>query len=402
MESGGSEGRRALKVMESFRLDGKVSLITGGARTLGYDMAEALAEAGSHLVVTSRDLSHAERAAKSLRRDFGVDVLPLSLDVREHAQVADVAALPVLSDLYGDVPVFDSVSGLIDTVDFEAALVLLNGRDAPEAMAALARAGKHMLAEKPSARGPGDLKPVSDEVMRQGLTFYPGFTTRAKQSSRDMRRVVCEGLLGDVLSVQASYFASLVEKRGPSHELFRRDLFGGGILPWLGVHYLDLILFVTGAEPQWVSAACANASGQPIDVEDVAVVTVGLEGGSLASFHTGYVMVQEPKHLLFAVYGTKGWMRWMGGGRTLEVMSEADSWFHSPGRTLTYTAPDVPGYGGTDGQYFLRRFLRACRGEEEPLLDIGDLVATLEVIEAAYVSAEQGTRVLVGGVRRDG
>ncbi len=77
--------------MDSFRLDGKVSLITGGARTLGYDMAEALAEAGSHLVITSRDLAHAESATERLRADFGVDVLPLSLDVREHAQVAAVA-----------------------------------------------------------------------------------------------------------------------------------------------------------------------------------------------------------------------------------------------------------------------------------------------------------------------
>lgn len=78
-------------VMESFRLDGKVALITGGARTLGRDMAEALAEAGSHLVITSRELGSAETTAEELRRTYGVDVLPLALDVREHAQVAAAA-----------------------------------------------------------------------------------------------------------------------------------------------------------------------------------------------------------------------------------------------------------------------------------------------------------------------
>ena len=79
-------------VMEWFRLDGKVALITGGARNLGYDMAQALAEAGSDLVVTSRELARAEAAAKGLSQAYGVEVLPLSLDVREYGQVAAVAA----------------------------------------------------------------------------------------------------------------------------------------------------------------------------------------------------------------------------------------------------------------------------------------------------------------------
>lgn len=307
------------------------------------------------------------------------------------------ASLSILGQLYGDVPHFDDLSRLLEAVEFDAALVLLNGRDAPPAMAALAAAGKHMLAEKPAARCPSELVPVAEAVAARDLVFYPGFTTRAKQVARDMRWVVQEGLLGDLLTVQASYFASLVIRRGPEHDLFRRDLFGGGILPWLGVHYLDLMRFVTGAEAEWVSAVTANVAGQPIDVEDVAILGVGFGGGMMGSFHTGYVMTQEPKHLLFSVYGSEGWLRWAGGGRTLEVWSEADRWLHSPGRTIGYAAPDAPGYGGTDGQYFLRSFLRAVRGEEPSLVRIEDLVRTLELIEGAYVAASGGTKASLGG-----
>ncbi len=79
-------------VLESFRLDGKVAVVTGGARTLGRDMAEALAEAGSHLVITSRDSARAESTAAEIARTFGVEVLPLPLDVRDHGQVAEMAA----------------------------------------------------------------------------------------------------------------------------------------------------------------------------------------------------------------------------------------------------------------------------------------------------------------------
>lgn len=311
------------------------------------------------------------------------------------------ASLPVLGQLYGEVPHFDDLGRLLETVEFDAALVLLNARDAPPAMLALAEAGKHILAEKPAARCPAELMPVVQAVSRRGLTFYPGFVTRAKQVARDMRRAVSEGLLGDLLTVQGSFFASLVEKRGPEHELFRRELSGGGILPWLGVHYLDLMRFVTGMTPEWVSAVAANVAGQPIDVEDVAVLGLGFEDGMLGSFHTGYVMTREPKHLLFALYGTRGWLRWAGGGDTLEVWSEADSWFHSPGRSICYAAPDAPGYGGTDGQYFLRSFLRAMRGEEPPLVEIGDLMQTLEIIEGAYVAAREGTRIRIGAKSKD-
>ena len=77
-----------MKVFDSFRLDGQVAMITGGSRDLGYDMAEALAEAGCHLAITSRNLDRATDAAKALGRDFNVDVLPLSLDVADFEDVS--------------------------------------------------------------------------------------------------------------------------------------------------------------------------------------------------------------------------------------------------------------------------------------------------------------------------
>lgn len=76
-----------MNVLDMFRLKGKVAIVTGGARDLGYDMAEALAEAGADLAITSRDLKSAEKAAEKLRSAHGIEVLPLALDQREHANV---------------------------------------------------------------------------------------------------------------------------------------------------------------------------------------------------------------------------------------------------------------------------------------------------------------------------
>jgi NAD(P)-dependent dehydrogenase (short-subunit alcohol dehydrogenase family) len=79
-----------MNVLDSFKLDGKVAIITGGARHLGHDMAEALAEAGCNLAITSRDLGRAKAAAESLSDRFGVDVLPVALDVTDFSAVQAV------------------------------------------------------------------------------------------------------------------------------------------------------------------------------------------------------------------------------------------------------------------------------------------------------------------------
>jgi len=80
-----------MRVLDSFLLTGQIALITGGARHLGYDMGGALAEAGAHLVITSRSLSSAQQAASRLASTHGVEVLPLRVDVRDHDQVVEMA-----------------------------------------------------------------------------------------------------------------------------------------------------------------------------------------------------------------------------------------------------------------------------------------------------------------------
>ena len=77
-------------VFEMFKLDGKMSLVTGGARNLGYDMALALAEAGSTVAVTSRTQSDADSAAREIAQTTGQTTRGFSLDVRDEAQVEQV------------------------------------------------------------------------------------------------------------------------------------------------------------------------------------------------------------------------------------------------------------------------------------------------------------------------
>ena len=79
--------KKEWNIWNLFKLDGKVAVVTGGARNLGYDMALALAEAGADVVITSRKLEGAEKSAGLIADITGRKVLPLALDIRYEDQV---------------------------------------------------------------------------------------------------------------------------------------------------------------------------------------------------------------------------------------------------------------------------------------------------------------------------
>lgn len=69
-----------MRVNDLFRLDGRVALVTGGAGLYGANITRALAEAGSQVVVASRDLEKCQQFAAELREE-GLLVASASLDL---------------------------------------------------------------------------------------------------------------------------------------------------------------------------------------------------------------------------------------------------------------------------------------------------------------------------------
>lgn len=74
------------------RLEGNVTIITGGGKGIGYGLAEAFAREGSNLVITGRTLSRLESAKERLVAAYGVDVLPIVADGADEEAIKNVVA----------------------------------------------------------------------------------------------------------------------------------------------------------------------------------------------------------------------------------------------------------------------------------------------------------------------
>ena len=79
-------------VMETFRLNGKIALVTGGGKGLGKAMATALAEAGADVALAGRTLASCEEAAAEIAAASGRRAKAFAVDVTRSDEVTRVAA----------------------------------------------------------------------------------------------------------------------------------------------------------------------------------------------------------------------------------------------------------------------------------------------------------------------
>lgn len=275
-------------------------------------------------------------------------------------------------------------------------LAVPNHLHAPMSVAAM-RNGKHVLVEKPMAMNPAEAEEMIRARDETGRVLMVGMNQRFTPAHAAARRAVAAGMLGQVLHVQTGWVLDR-----PFDGLWARgDWFltearsGGGPLLDLGIHRLDLALYllgmpavetVSGFASRGIGAKVAAARGRPYELEDYARGFMRLEGGVSLTLEAGYFNNVPGKRQETVICGTDGAMQ-LGERVTVTTWSDGEPVQAEP-------APDT-----ATATSCVEHFCRVLRGEEDlgPTAEQGLLGH--RVIDAIYTSARTGDMIALNGMR---
>jgi xylose dehydrogenase (NAD/NADP) len=136
-----------------------------------------------------------------------------------------------------------------------------------------AKAGKHVLVEKPSALTVAGLKQMLAACKKHGVLFMEAFMYRFMKVHNRAKELVDTGRIGELRYIDYNLSFN-VDARGLKG--FRLDTRkGGGALYDLGIYGMDFIRFITGGRPRLLEAWMKRKRGRGIDMFTHAVYSVG-------------------------------------------------------------------------------------------------------------------------------
>lgn len=268
--------------------------------------------------------------------------------------------------------------GTVGEADF-AYVASPNDRHAAD-VAELGRRGLPVLCEKPLAVSAEAARAIGDHAAAAGAVVGVAFQNRQHPAHVRARRLVADGRLGRLRSVNVSGCLPALEV--PAWYDDARTS-GGGILPMSGVHRIDLVRFITGEDFATVSAVTGHHRNAAYD--DSATIAATLAGGAGCSFVFGLDMPYGDDRI--AVHGTEG---------SIIVEGTLSQWWSDAPGTLALRDADgtsVEVFEGVDA-YRLEAedFARFAAGRESQIATVDDAIAVAEFSEAAYRSAGSGLR----------
>lgn len=167
---------------------------------------------------------------------------------------------------------------------------------------AAAKAGKHILCEKPLALTLGDAKAMLKAVQEAAVVAGTNHHLRNAASHRAMRDAVRDGRIGKVLGARVFHAVYL-----PPHlqgwRIERPDA-GGGVILDITVHDADTLRFVLGEDPVEAVAFSQQGGLSGEGLEDGVMGVLRFPSGAMAQFHDGFTTKYAETG--FEVHGSEG------------------------------------------------------------------------------------------------
>lgn len=273
-----------------------------------------------------------------------------------------------------------------------------NALHAPVAIAAL-EAGCHVLCEKPLSTSAEEGAKIVAAARKARGKFMIGMNNRFRGDTQVLKRYIEAGDLGEIYYARCGW----IRRNGipgMGSWFTRKEMSGGGPLVDIGVHALDVTLYLMG-NPKPVEAfgatyarfgpygkgsgswGTAVKSGE-FTVEDLACGMVRLENGATLVLEASWAQHCAGEKLYSEVYGDKG-------GATLEplrIFTEA----HGQPVDLSPAFPNVSGHEAE-----IAHFVECIVENKQPLATAEQALDVMRILDGIYRSAETGTSVRLGG-----
>jgi len=321
------------------------------------------------------------------------DITPLADRPDEvESQGANVAEISERAEIFTD------SEAMLADADLDAVWITYRNDEVPKIIDTAVENGVDVISEKPVARTAADLEPVAQRARDAGVTVGSTYFYRYNPVTQALRERVSDGLFGDIWSVDGRYVGSKLDYRNRDHYIYDEAASRGGSLQWIGLHWVDLFMYVLDEDIVRVCAQSRDVQG----IDEGMTLQFETESGIMGTYQTGYYLGAPVKDPHFAVYGREATAQSplhhnRGGGPIvpLEVQSDADAWAGAPTRTTDYefSYDRFPAWG----DYVLDFFGDFFEGREtgDVPADIDDTLRVLRVLDAAYESAETDRWVAV-------
>ena len=244
-----------------------------------------------------------------------------------------------------------------------------------------ARAGKHVMCEKPMAPSVADCEAMIAACKKAGKKLMIGYRCHFEPFNLEAMRRARSGEIGKL-----RYFRSEhgFVQGDPSKWRLKKALGGGGSLMDIGIYALNAARYMTGEEPRAVYAHETTDRNDPRfrEVEDMIEFELEFPSGVIGSCMSMYsanqnhilLMGEKGRIELEPATGYGGQKLWVGEGRNNEI-----------------TPP--PGPGKTQWAAQLDHLSQCVLGGREPIVSGEEGLRDIRIVEAIYRSAREKRRI---------
>ncbi|NMB00061.1 MAG: Gfo/Idh/MocA family oxidoreductase [Firmicutes bacterium] len=298
---------------------------------------------------------------------------------------------------YGGI-VYRSYRELLANKDIDVVSVCVANQLHAQVTVDALHAGKHVLCEKPMATTMEDCYAMVSAAEQTGKKLIIGHNQLLTAAHKRAKQLVDDGLLGELLTFRTTFGHGGPESwsidPGPGTWFFNKEAAGLGAMADLGVHKTYLIQYLTGQRVVEVTSKFAtlhkkDAAGQPIQVEDNALVIYTMENGIMGTMTASWTYYGAEDNST-VLYGTKGIMRIYDDPKYSLVVKLKD------GETIYYELESIQTNERQTSSGVIDEFVGSIMQNKDTELSGKRALDSMRAIFAAVESAEKQRTIRIG------